>query len=563
MKKYFRFLTGLLAMVVIFLLLPQQTLATGQQYTVTYDANGGAGAPEAQMQEKGTALIISEQTPYYNGYIFKGWSKTRYGDLAYQPADNYTGNEDVTLYAVWVAKCYYCQDGVATVTCSKCNGRGGRTVIRSNCHDYSVAETIGQYGTMFYQCQWCWFPCTVYKEGVSCETTEIITCRQCSGTGWNKTSAPAAPKPELQEVTTNTITVVAQTGMQYSIDQTNWQTNNTFDGLDAGSEYIVYQRYAPSDMYYAGKTSEGLTVTTEAQLPPPTEEEPTVPTCWHYDYKLYIGDETQHSWVCTVCGYTEMEDHTYAYACAPKCEVCGRTRSITHSITSDWGRDRRSHWRWCDKCGTVLNEAEHIPGEKATETKHQTCTVCGYVIQPALGHIHSFAEGWTADKTGHWHACSGCSEAEGFAEHTPGSEATEGTDQTCTVCGYVIQPALGHAHSFSANWMADKTSHWRVCSGCEEKDSFAEHTPGPEATADSDQTCTVCGKTLAKATGETSAPTDATEPPVEVQPDSPQETGFLWLTVAIIALVAAVASSTVVFVLIQKKKQKNETTSPE
>ena len=49
-------------------------------------------------------------------------------------------------------------------------------------------------------------------------------------------------------------------------------------------------------------------------------------------------------------------------------------------------------------------------------------------------HEHKFAEGWTYDETGHWHACTGenCEEKGEFAAHVYDNDA----DTTCNVCGY-------------------------------------------------------------------------------------------------------------------------------
>ena len=82
----------------------------------------------------------------------------------------------------------------------------------------------------------------------------------------------------------------------------------------------------------------------------------------------------------------------------------------------------------------------------ATCTAPKTCkrTGCGATEGTALGH--SYANGWSSDETGHWHACqnAGCTSKADFAAHTPGAAATETTAQTCTECGFVIAPALGH-----------------------------------------------------------------------------------------------------------------------
>ena len=71
-------------------------------YTITYDANGGSGAPAAQQKLKGTALTLSTTKPTYSGYTFKGWALSKTATtVAYAPGASYTADESVTLYAVW------------------------------------------------------------------------------------------------------------------------------------------------------------------------------------------------------------------------------------------------------------------------------------------------------------------------------------------------------------------------------------------------------------------------------------------------------------------------------
>ena len=71
--------------------------------TITYDANGGTGAPEAASKEEGVDVFISDVIPTRTGYRFLGWADTEDAEEAqYQPGDRYTQDEDITLYAVWV-----------------------------------------------------------------------------------------------------------------------------------------------------------------------------------------------------------------------------------------------------------------------------------------------------------------------------------------------------------------------------------------------------------------------------------------------------------------------------
>ena len=64
--------------------------------------------------------------------------------------------------------------------------------------------------------------------------------------------------------------------------------------------------------------------------------------------------------------------------------------------------------------------------------------------ETALGHQWSTV--WSKDATYHWHACTrqGCTAVNDKAAHNPGAAATEDTAQTCTVCGYELAPATGH-----------------------------------------------------------------------------------------------------------------------
>lgn len=71
-------------------------------FTVSYNANGGSGAPASQLKTEGEALTLSTQVPTRSGYVFRGWAmNASASNAAYQPGDSYTTDSDVTLYAVW------------------------------------------------------------------------------------------------------------------------------------------------------------------------------------------------------------------------------------------------------------------------------------------------------------------------------------------------------------------------------------------------------------------------------------------------------------------------------
>lgn len=72
-------------------------------YTVSYNANGGTGAPPAQTKTYNVSLTLSSTVPTRTGYLFQGWATSSTGAVAYQPSGSYTANAAVTLYAIWKA----------------------------------------------------------------------------------------------------------------------------------------------------------------------------------------------------------------------------------------------------------------------------------------------------------------------------------------------------------------------------------------------------------------------------------------------------------------------------
>lgn len=76
------------------------------QWTVSYNANGGSGAPGNQTKTYGTDLTLSSTKPTRTGYTFKGWATSSGGSVAYAAGAKYTANAAVTLYAVWQINTY-------------------------------------------------------------------------------------------------------------------------------------------------------------------------------------------------------------------------------------------------------------------------------------------------------------------------------------------------------------------------------------------------------------------------------------------------------------------------
>lgn len=93
--------------------------------------------------------------------------------------------------------------------------------------------------------------------------------------------------------------------------------------------------------------------------------------------------------------YGELADHNWtpATCTAPKtCSVCHATEGdpLGHTEGTEWKSDKDNHWHTCTVagCGVVIesSKAAHTPDrEAATETDPIKCSVCDYIITPALG----------------------------------------------------------------------------------------------------------------------------------------------------------------------------------
>lgn len=73
-----------------------------QTHTVTYNANGGSGAPGNQTKTQGVTLKLSSTKPTRTGYTFKYWNASIGG--TYSPGGNYTHDQNggtVTMTAYW------------------------------------------------------------------------------------------------------------------------------------------------------------------------------------------------------------------------------------------------------------------------------------------------------------------------------------------------------------------------------------------------------------------------------------------------------------------------------
>lgn len=242
--------------------------------------------------------------------------------------------------------------------------------------------------------------------------------------------------------------------------------------------------------------------------------------CQHNWNSTWSSDSFSHWHDCSICkGKGDIAAHTYDQetvneqykASSATCLsgttyymscVCGAKGADTFEIgdkdpdnhsgilNNDWKSNDTNHWKEYSCCRAHAEEAAHSGGTATCQNK-AVCSTCNKPYGNLGSHVP--ASTWSKDASGHWHACQtpNCNEPLAFAAHTPGPAATEDAPQLCTVCSYELAPALEHTHVWGA-WISNGDgTHTRTCA----KDGSHTETnacSGGIATCQNSAVCSVC-----------------------------------------------------------------------
>ena len=241
--------------------------------TVTYDANGGTGAPvdsNSPYLPNATVTVLEPGEMAYSGFTFAGWNTAKNGTgTEYVPGDTFTVSESTILYAQWG----YC----VTITA----GSGMIKTTASGDATQTIVAGAAMTDVVYTANEGYYFP-TDYSvtavNGISV-TRDSYTQITVSGTPTaiaeiTLTAATAKENQSTPDATgitvTNAINATSADGvisgvtsaMEYSLDGTAWTavTGTTITGLNPGSVQI---RFAGDDTHNA---SNAVTVTVGNQL---------------------------------------------------------------------------------------------------------------------------------------------------------------------------------------------------------------------------------------------------------------------------------------------------------
>lgn len=122
-------------------------------YTVTFNANNGTGAPSTQTKTYGIDLTLSSTKPNRSGYTFLGWSADSTATTAtYQAGGTYSGNANITLYAVWQVASLIdvtCKNSTYTVK-SETSGKVTTTSLSALSLSFTTVYITANKSSKFY-----------------------------------------------------------------------------------------------------------------------------------------------------------------------------------------------------------------------------------------------------------------------------------------------------------------------------------------------------------------------------------------------------------------------------
>ena len=152
-----------------------------------------------------------------------------------------------------------------------------------------------------------------------------------------------------------------------------------------------------------------------------------------------------------------------------------------HEFSKEWSSNAGGHWHACE-CDDRIHDSFAAHTDANKDGKCDVCTFAVEVVQEKEEHKHTYAEAWTSNAQGHWHACECDANVMGsFAGHVD-----ENNDGKCDVCNADVEKK--HEHTYATEWSKDEANHWHE-STCDHKvvADKAAHTIG------NDGTCSTCG----------------------------------------------------------------------
>ena len=345
-------------------------------YTVSYDANGGSGAPSSQTKTKDVTLTLSSTKPTRSGYTFLGWATSASATSAsYQPGGSYTANASVTLYAVW-----------------SCNHASTKTVWDTGCKWRKVCNNCGvtvssgtTHGPYTYG-DWVYYSGSQHRRTQTCNHGDYFGYEYASHSGstmCEKYSATQHKKYSYCSDCSSSYGTISYEDHTFSTFSSNGQTVSTcsqcgYTKTTAQTYTVSYNANGGSNAPASQTKVHGVTLTLSSSVP------------YRFNYE-FVGWSTSSS--ATVATYNAGASYT------------GNVSVTLYAV-----------WKYKPATYTVSYDANGGTGAPGRQTKTYGVTLTLTTIQPTRKNYLFL--GWSKDRN----ATS--------ASYTAGGDFTDNSDVT-------------------------------------------------------------------------------------------------------------------------------------
>ena len=325
-------------------------------YTVSYNANGGSGAPASQTKTKDIALTLSGTKPTRSGYTFLGWATSSSATSAsYQPGGSYTANASVTLYAVW-----------------SCNHPSSKKVWDTGCDWRTVCDNCGatlSSGTLhgpYTYGDWVYYSGSQHSRYKTCIHGDYTTTEYAShntSTQYEQYSASQHKKYSHCAVCNSTVGSVSYEGHTFTSTTSNGQTVSTcsqcgYTKTTAQTYTVSYNANGGSNAPASQTKVHGVTLTLSSSVP------------YRFNYE-FVGWSTSSS--ATVATYNAGASYT------------GNVSVTLYAV-----------WKYKPATYTVGYDANGGTGAPGRQTKTYGVTLTLTTIQPTRRNYLFL--GWSKDR---------------------------------------------------------------------------------------------------------------------------------------------------------------------
>lgn len=158
-------------------------------------------------------------------------------------------------------------------------------------------------------------------------------------------------------------------GVEYSFDGKTWSNINTTAAAHL-KDVTAYLRYKETDELNASAAVFKTVNSGHGKLVHHAAVQATCQNTGNVEY-----------WECETCA-KYYSDEAAATEVSLAEVIIAKT---DHKWSVKYTYDKNGHWHKCEYCDAVTGTESHVSSGKATATKAEYCTVCGYIITPRKG----------------------------------------------------------------------------------------------------------------------------------------------------------------------------------